>query len=65
LSGDEEDRFATTSDYWSTPTVNELIRDYKFPYQTGNEQFKVVDEICQDENLFAMVEFYYLEPIEF
>ena len=42
-------------------TLPWLIEHYKFPYLTGDEQYEVVDTICQDTNLFAMVEFYYVE----
>lgn len=42
-------------------TLPLLIYHYKFPYLTGNDQYEVVDTICQDANLFAMVEFYYVE----
>jgi len=41
--------------------LSELIDKYKFPYLTGNVQYDLVEYICQDANLFAMVEFYLIE----
>ncbi len=61
---DDANLFCVTEN-GSIYSLKYLAKKFKFPFKQDDMQFEVVDTICQDENLFAMVEFYEYEPHEF